>query len=390
MLASKKQPKTPQLRFPQFSGEWEKEKLGDFAEISTGSSNKKDADKAGKYAFFDRSVDTMRSSQFLFDDKAIIVPGEGVSFEPRYHEGKFDLHQRAYAILSSESEVNWQFLFYTISTSQKYFKRMAVGSTMPSLRMPVFEKMKLRIPEVEEQKKIADFLSSVDGWVENLKANKEKLEKYKSGLMQKLFPTKGGSEPQLRFPQFSGEWEEKSVSEFVELSTSKYIKEEKDLENGYLLADMGSVTRQGKLETEKMTSKAENVLKKDEMVMPNRDIGNGEIIGSVALVDQNDKYVLGGNMYKVQVVDGNLAKFVYFLINSTTVNNEMRRRASGTSQLQLNQKDIKGVTARIPELEEQKKIAEFLSEIDTLIDKRQEEIDRAQEWKRGLMQKMFV
>ncbi len=71
---------------------WEETKLGEICEIKTGKSNAEDAIENGDYAFFDRSKIIKRSSRFLFDCEAIIIPGEGQTFLPRYFSGKFDLH----------------------------------------------------------------------------------------------------------------------------------------------------------------------------------------------------------------------------------------------------------------------------------------------------------
>jgi len=93
----------PKLRFPEFknSGEWEEKKLGEVAFITTGKSNREDSLKEdGIYTFFDRSEDIRTSNKYLFDTEAIIVGGEGQKFIPKYFVGKFDLHQRAYAIMN--------------------------------------------------------------------------------------------------------------------------------------------------------------------------------------------------------------------------------------------------------------------------------------------------
>ncbi|MCF7778963.1 hypothetical protein GLP59_15140 [Sulfitobacter sp. M220] len=90
------------IRFKDDDGndfpDWEEKRLGELAKVTTGSSNRKDSDNVGEYAFFDRSNDVRWSSRYLFDCKAIIVAGEGKDFPPRFFNGKFDLHQRAYAV----------------------------------------------------------------------------------------------------------------------------------------------------------------------------------------------------------------------------------------------------------------------------------------------------
>ncbi|HHQ4465477.1 TPA: restriction endonuclease subunit S [Aeromonas veronii] len=80
----------------RFSGEWRERLLGDISKITTGSSNRQDSHMNGAYTFFDRSEDIRTSDTYLFDCEAVIVPGEGQDFIPKYFVGKFDLHQRTY------------------------------------------------------------------------------------------------------------------------------------------------------------------------------------------------------------------------------------------------------------------------------------------------------
>ena len=105
---------TGKKRLPGFSGEWKETLLGKIARITTGSSNRQDSHLDGKYTFFDRSEDIRTSDQYLFDCEAVIVPGEGQDFIPKYFVGKFDLHQRTYAIMDFE-DCNGKFLYYAIT-----------------------------------------------------------------------------------------------------------------------------------------------------------------------------------------------------------------------------------------------------------------------------------
>src|SRR5690606_16448250 len=103
--------------------------------------------------FFDRSQEIRKSNRYLFDTEAIIVAGEGSDFIPKYYVGKFDLHQRTYAIMDFEKMIG-KYLFYYIYNFRQYFLSQAVGSTVKSLRLPMFEKFKIQIPTIEEQTKI--------------------------------------------------------------------------------------------------------------------------------------------------------------------------------------------------------------------------------------------
>ena len=166
--------------------DWEEKRLGDIAKISTGNSNRSTSNLDSKYTFFDRSVDVRKSDIYLFDSEAIIVAGEGQEFIPKYFKGKFDLHQRTYAIMDFKND-NGKFLYYFIHKKQNYFLSQAVGSTVKSLRMPIFNKMNISLPCIEEQTKIANFLSRIDEKIEAVASASLSHRQWKKGLLQKMF-----------------------------------------------------------------------------------------------------------------------------------------------------------------------------------------------------------
>ena len=140
-------------------------RMGDIATITNGNSNVQDAiteAKDGLYPFFDRSEDIKYLPTFLFDKEAIIYPGEGADFMPRYFKGKFALHQRCYAIFDFNEIINAQFLYFYLKTKKSYFIRNAVGSTVPSLRLDTFQKLKVVIPSKNTQHSVSLCLSCIE------------------------------------------------------------------------------------------------------------------------------------------------------------------------------------------------------------------------------------
>jgi len=172
---------------------WKWVKLGEMAEIKTGKTNSQDADNTGDYPLFDRSSVVKRSKKFLFDTEAVIVPGEGKEFIPRYYNGKFDLHQRAYAIFNFKGCVP-KFIYYNILLNKDIFKSFATGSTVLSLRLEHFLSFPILLPPIEEQKAIADVLSSIDDKIELLHRQNKTLEEMAMTLFRQWFiePTKDG------------------------------------------------------------------------------------------------------------------------------------------------------------------------------------------------------
>jgi len=160
---------------------WEVVRLGEVAKIKTGKSNVEDAADEGKYLFFDRSGEVKKSNKYLFDKEAVIVPGEGKEFLPKYYCGKFDLHQRAYAIFDFSKQLNGKYLFYTIHYFNKILCKLAVGTTVKSLRLPMFQNFLIPLPSLPEQQEIAEILQTIDQKIE--------IEKKKKELHEELFRT---------------------------------------------------------------------------------------------------------------------------------------------------------------------------------------------------------
>jgi len=172
-----------------FEGEWEEVQLGEISYITTGSSNREDSSLDGEFTFFDRSEDIRTSSRFLFDAEAVIVPGEGQNFIPKYFKGKFDLHQRTYAIMNFDQAVA-KFIYFYIGYYSHYFLSQAVGSTVKSLRLPMFKKMPVKLPHPSEQQKIAQVLTAADQEIEHLESKLAHFQQEKKALMQQLLTGK--------------------------------------------------------------------------------------------------------------------------------------------------------------------------------------------------------
>lgn len=178
-----------ELRFKDENGneypDWKDIKLNSIADIKTGNKNAQDSIENGKYMFFDRSVDIKYLNTFDFDEEAIIYPGEGSQFLPRYFKGKYSLHQRAYSIYNIK--VDPQYLYNYLELQNNHFLKYAVGSTVKSLRMIAFNKLIISSPVMDEQEKIGNFFNKINNLIE-LQTNKiESLKQRKKGLLQKMF-----------------------------------------------------------------------------------------------------------------------------------------------------------------------------------------------------------
>ncbi|RGF18833.1 restriction endonuclease subunit S [Phocaeicola massiliensis] len=164
--------------------------LGDVAHISNGCGDVQDADtikREGWYPFFDRSEEQKWFPTYSIDKEAIIYAGEGQSFYPRYYKGKFALHQRCYAITDFSEILSPKYCYYFMGTLNSYFIRNAVGSTVPSLRIDMFQKVKLRIPSIKRQKDIVSMFDMLNMKCENETSIMVLFKEQKFHLLQQMF-----------------------------------------------------------------------------------------------------------------------------------------------------------------------------------------------------------
>ncbi len=180
---------TAQTRLPGFEGEWEVKRLGEIAHIKTGSRNNEDKVQDGEYPFFVRSENVERINNYSHDCEAILVPGEGRIGEIfHYVNGRFDVHQRVYAITQFKPGVSAKFVhLYMRMKFGAWAMQNTVKATVDSLRLPTFLDFEILVPPTEsEQIAIASILSEMDAELEALQQRRAKTAALKQAMMQEL------------------------------------------------------------------------------------------------------------------------------------------------------------------------------------------------------------
>ncbi len=180
---------TGKRRLPGFGGEWKVRPLGEVAHIKTGSRNNEDKVEDGDYPFFVRSEFVERIDGYAYDCEAILVPGEGKIGEIfHYINGRFDVHQRVYAITRFAPEVAGRFVhLYLKMHFGEWAMQNTVKATVDSLRLPTFQNFKLRLPPTtKEQVAIVGVLSDMASEIDALEAQRAKTAQLKQGMMQEL------------------------------------------------------------------------------------------------------------------------------------------------------------------------------------------------------------
>ena len=163
--------------------------LGNLCEIGTGSNNREDACDNGLYPFFVRSKEVLRIDSYLYDEEAVLIPGEGgVGDIFHYINGKYGLHQRTYRVHPISTKVSGRYLFYYLSGNFKsYINSKSYKATAASIRKPMLIDFPIALPVVEEQKRIVDildtFTASIDNLKEQIAQRRKQYEYYRDQLL---------------------------------------------------------------------------------------------------------------------------------------------------------------------------------------------------------------
>ena len=384
----------PKLRFKEFSGEWEEKQLG---EIANFHNSKRipltDSDRIkGIYPYYGASGIIDYVHDYIFDGEYILLGEDGANIVMRNSrlaflaKGKFWLNNHAHIFQAKESNS-----FLCEALERINYTKYNTGSAQPKLNAEIVKKIKLNLPQKQEQEKIASFLTSVDTKIEQLAKKESLLQEYKKGVMQKIF------NQEIRFKDDDGsefrEWEEKKFSEIVieYRLGGNYSNTENKTE--FPLIKMGNINR-GKVNLSKLEYITTNEdieeidkIKYGDLFFNTRN--TLDLVGKVAIwrnelptayYNSNLMYIKFGNNF-----------FMNYRLNSYEGLKAFRRIATGTTSVAaIYTKDLLKVVLSIPSLKEQIKIANFISSIDNKIEQNKKQLEQTKEFKKALLQRMFV
>jgi len=274
------------------------------------------------------------------------------------------------AAMRCGSITNPYFLYILLQTQdlQSQVFNKASHGTQPNLSMRQLEQFTCKVPKIEEQKLISRFLKQLDDVITLHQRKLEKLKLAKKALLQKLFPKNGSQFPEIRFKGFTDAWEQRELS-----SLTEYIS----------------------------TGKSRFVIK---------EFGEYAILGSTNVIGYDDAYDYDGNFIltarvganagqlyrysgKVKITDNTVflmsdrSQFIYYALTHF----DLRRLSFGTGQPLVKSSELQKLKLCVPvSKSEQEKIGEIFNNIDNIITLHQRKLDKLQDMKKGLLQKMFV
>jgi type I restriction enzyme S subunit len=370
-------------------------KLIQLTTIETGSANVQDSNENGNYPFFDRSTLIKKTNSYSFDKLAIIYPGEGSEFYPRIFNGKFELHQRAYALFDFSDKVDPIFLFQQLLTKNLHFIKTAVGSTVKSLRMYSFESCEVKLVELSLQRKIGAFLSAIDRLIENQKEKVSRIKSLKKGYLQKMFPADGEDAPEIRLNGFKVPWLSKKLGETGTTYTGLQGKSSEDFGHGaaryitYMNVFSNTIANNKQLESVEVDGSQNEVKYGDVFFTTSSETPEEVGMTSVWLNNQPNTY-LNSFCFGFRPSTKFNPHFLGYLLRSPTIREKLIFLAQGISRYNISKTRVMDISIQFPNLIEQEKIGSFLSTIDRLIEKEEATAERYESLKKGYLQKIFA
>ena len=413
---------TPKLRFKEFDGDWSNKKIGNIAsKVGSGSTP-----RGGAEAYTDHGIIFIRSQnvnndQLLLDDVAYIpeethvkmsgskviandillnITGASIgrSCVVPHDFTEANVNQHVCIIRTPNDDPIFVQSFLSSENGQNAIQSKQAGGGREGLNFQAIRSIDFHFPPSKaEQTKIASFLSAVDEKISQLTQKHALLSQYKQGMMQKLFSQK------IRFKADDGndfgEWEEVRLGNLVDLTSGFAFKSDFFSEDGNKLITPKNFTTTGKANfTDTNTKWTTEISDKKYICRPNdllvllTDLTQScELLGKPILLSQDDGNVLLNQRIVKIIPNRKLEKpFLLYLLLTDDFHELIVSTASGTTVKHSSNKVLQNFHFYLPCLEEQTKIANFLSAIDQKIEVVVQQIEQAKQWKKGLLQQMFV
>lgn len=397
-------PAVPKLRFPEFKGDWEEKRLGQFL-----SEHKERVPTSTDIPVFSSSREGLKAQRDYFSGSELsnsgeynVVPRGFFTYRHMSDDStfKFNVNNNGYSIVVSREypvfttkDMDSKFLNYWLNDSSDFAKFAVAqkrGGTRTRLYFRTLESLTALFPKSAEQRKIAAFLSAVDAKLDALRRKQSALNRYKAGLMQQLFSQT------LRFTRPDGtafpDWEEKTLGSVAEFSKGKGVSKTDISSTGAT-----PCIRYGELYTE-YGEVIENVVSRttepiedlyfsieNDVLIP----ASGESALDIAKASclKISGVALGGD---INVIRGDfVGPFLAYYINHTK-RLEIARLAQGNSVVHLYGSQLRKLRLLLPHPDEQRKIADALAAIDDKIQAVVGQINSMEAFKKGLLQQLFV
>ena len=405
----------PRLRFKKFDGDWTAVTLESLAEVERGKFSvrpRNDPRYFGGEMPFIQTGDVTGSDVYLkgytqtLNDDGIrvskVFPADTILITIAANIGDTTITQypvacpdSVVAIQPKQDKVNTIFLKNVIDLQKDNLDSQATQNAQKNINLQVLKPLKLIVPLKEEQTQIASFLSAVDEKISQLTQKHALLSQYKQGMMQKLFSQ------QIRFKADDGgefaKWEDSKLGELTTLITKGTTPSslgEKYEESGINFIKIESLSSNGKFLLDKFAYIDENTHNKLARSKLEHDDILFSIAGALGRVAIISRDYLPANTNQalaiIRLKDKKITRYIYYFLNSDYVKKIIDAESVQLAQANFSLGQLANLDVLVPCLEEQTKIANFLSAIDQKIEVVAQQIEQAKTWKKGLLQQMFI
>ena len=409
--------KKPALRFKGFTDPWEQRKLSDIVEKVTEKNaglqyietftNSAEFGIISQRDFFDHDISKIGSL-----DGYYVVHNEDFVYNPRISVTApvGPINRNKLGRTGVMSPLYTVFRPHDIDTTylEHFFKSEYWHSFMNfngdsgarsdrfSIKDSVFFEMPIPTPDIEEQKKIGEFLTQLDTLITLHQRKYEKLVNIKKSMLDKMFPPNGVSVPEIRFKGFTDPWEQRKLGELGTLKNGMNFSKAAmgigypfvNLQNifGKNVVDISAL---GKAMASLGQLKDYSLLKGDVLFV--RSSVKLEGVGEAALVPESlDKTTYSGFIIRFRDEEGIDNNYKRFVFATEQVRNQIISQATDSANKNISQSVLADLDVPLPELEEQSKIGQYFSDLDTLITLHQRKLEKLQNIKKSCLEKMFV
>ena len=406
----KENKKTPEIRFPGFTEDWEQRKLDDMVEFLDTQRKPLEGSKrvSGPYPYYGASGVVDYVDDYIFDEELVLLSEDGANITDRNYpvcfiiSGKTWVNNHAHVLKTKTGFDNY---FLCNSLERKDYTPYNTGMAMPKLNKEVCKNIPVECPSYEEQLKIGAYLDSLDTLITLHQRKCDALQTLKKSMLQKMFPKKGSSVPEIRFPSFTEDWEQRKFGEVLETVTdyvaagsfadlAKNVEYHDKPDYAQLVRTMdlknGFTSSQEVFVDENAFNYLYRVnLDKECIILPN--IGNcGEVyfVRPEALPHKHN--VLGPNAILVRS-ETNSNLFLSTLFQAKDFQTKLSLIVSPNGQTKFNKTELKQIELLLPNSEkEQNKIGEYFANLDNLITLHQRKANAYKKLKKAMMQQLFV
>ena len=394
----------PALRFPEFNKEWENKKLGEVSITFSGgtplTSNKD---------YYNGVIPFIRSGEVSSENTELSISLDALKNSSAKLVKKGDLLYALYgatsgevaiskingainqAVLCIRTELDNYFTYNFLLKNKNNIIKTYLQGGQGNLSADIVKSLLISYPTLPEQQKIASFFTAIDSKISLLKKKKELLEQYKKGVMQKIFSQV------IRFKDDNGkefpEWEKKKLGDVADRMVNKNIDGNANVLT--ISAQNGLVSQ---LDFFNNSVSAKDVtgyyLLKTNDFAYNKSYSNGYPMGAIKRLKLYEKGVVSTLYICFTFHDTVNLSFMEQYFESGIHNKQIEKVAQEGARnhglLNIGVGDFFSTEMIIPSFAEQSKIANFLSAIDDKINHTLKQIEKAEVWKKGLLQKMFV